>query len=74
MKTHSAKDGCPSCIADAREAATVAREAAQILALAIECNCAGGEAFRARQVRILAERIDGYCSRCAERRVKGCEK
>lgn len=71
MKTHAAKDGCPACITDARGAATVAREAAQILALAIECKAAGGEAFRARQVRILAERIDGYCPRCAERRAGG---
>ena len=71
MKTHAAKDGCQSCITDAREAATVAREAAQILALAIECKAAGGEAFRAYQIRVLAERIDGYCYRCAERRVKG---
>ena len=71
MKTRAAKDGCPSCLTDARGAAAVAREAAQILALAVECNCAGGEAFRARQVRILAERIDGYCPRCAEQRVRG---
>ena len=71
MKTHASKDGCPSCITDAREAATVAREAAQILALGIEGRTAGSDSLIAFRVRALAEQIDGYCWRCAERRVRG---